>query len=183
MGTAIPKEQLSTFVEAYKSKLATAELEHYEKPDTFQVELVHYSYDISNDKDMENYRHLVNHLRGEAGFKLFDSITSQRYGERQAYIKELKAIRVHTLSTRYLFGNQFNSEEGHRLFIWRESISPNKNIKEGYYMTGSEESVKHIKNIGNHYIISTWTNKAYHILEAEEKFTEVEKGHLRTITM
>ncbi len=45
----------------------------------------------------------------------------------------------HEIETGHLFSNQFNTVDGLRIFLWSEAIFPNKNIKEGYYLTGTSD--------------------------------------------
>jgi len=50
-----------------------------------------------------------------------------------------------TIEKKILFSNQYNTEEGYRIFDWKESIVPNRRFKIGYYLTGDIDALNEAK--------------------------------------
>ena len=97
-----------------------------------------YRYDISNENEKKEYLELKKELKSK-WFVLFDSISSTSYNNRQDFLQKITNC-THTLDEDYLFNNQFNTKwvngkSWFRLFFWSESIVPNRNIKEWYYVS------------------------------------------------
>lgn len=44
-----------------------------------------------------------------------------------------------TLDPAFIFDNQYNTTENHRIHDWYEKIVPNKNMRVGYYMTAEDQ--------------------------------------------
>tara|TARA_R100000951_G_scaffold28527_1_gene24456 strand:+ start:654 stop:1490 length:837 start_codon:yes stop_codon:yes gene_type:complete len=76
------------------------------------------------------------------GHKLFDSSSMRK--DISTYLKNLPTVFY--VETDYLFKNQYNTEEGHRIFDWSEEIYPNRDIKEGYFITSGVDELREAKN-------------------------------------
>lgn len=111
--------------------------------DTITVTLNKYFLNLKKEGDAERYEAIKEIAKG-LGHKLFDSIGGQRYHEITAYFNKLP--NVQTIETKHLFNNQYDTVEGFRIFDWEEEICVNnRNIKEGYYLTGDLDKLKEAK--------------------------------------
>lgn len=100
--------------------------------------IVGYYLDMDNRSERAQYQAICAE-REEKGVKLFDCISRNT----DATPRRAESI---SLETAYIFENQWNSEDGRRVFDWYESIVPNKKIKIGYYLQITPEMVKIRKN-------------------------------------
>lgn len=102
-----------------------------------QAKIVNYRYDLTIKSDKLEYEKLSNQLKKQA-YKLFDVIEFEKYKEVPENV---------TIKTDYLFNNQFNTEEGYRVFLWKESIDcENRKIKRGHYMIYNPELMQAIQD-------------------------------------
>jgi hypothetical protein len=101
-----------------------------------ETKLTVYRYNIENHEEAKAYKALKNELKAK-GFKLFDSISSVKYG----YFDNLRTHETALLNTDSIFDNQWVSNLG-RLHDWYEEIYQNKKIKEGYYLTLTPDHYK-----------------------------------------
>lgn len=83
-----------------------------------------YYYNISDEKEQTEYEKLCGVLKGR-GLKLFDFIAVKNNTQIDGSFE---------LETEHLFNNQFNAGD-YRCFDWCEFIYPNRNIKQGHYVT------------------------------------------------
>lgn len=102
--------------------------------DNVEIGIVTYRFDTSKSEEQKQYADLKIQLR-ERGLELFDFIAMC-----SSSIDQEKKIRtgIYHVETKHLFSNQYNTEEGFRVFDWSEKIFPNSSIKDGYYITNSE---------------------------------------------
>lgn len=108
-------------------------------PKTIKTRLIYYHIDISTEEGKAEYNNLVQFNKA-LGRKLFNFI-SFHSSEFKKIRKELSNKDI-TLETKYLFNNQWNIEEGYRIFDWEEIIAPNKNIKIGSYIIPTQEMIE-----------------------------------------
>ncbi len=108
------------------------------KQKNIEVGIVTYRFDTSKPEDCEQYSDLKKQLR-ERGLELFDFIA----GCSSSLDKEKRVkTGIYHVETDHIFSNQYNTEEGFRVFDWSEKIYPNSSIKDGYYITNSENFKK-----------------------------------------
>lgn len=104
-----------------------------------KTKVFYYKFDISNKEEEKKYLKLKEDLK-KKGLKLFDCISLNNYEKKTEFfnkIKELEKRGFIELDLKYLFNNQYNTTEESfnlRVFDWYEEISPNKDIKEGYFL-------------------------------------------------
>jgi len=104
-----------------------------------ETKLHHYRYDIDDPKDYGAWIHTKEQLKLE-GLEVFDTIAMDLRKKRNWYanIKKLEGQTIY-LETKYLFNNQWNTVRGLRLMDWAETIYPNKDINEGYWLEQTNE--------------------------------------------
>ncbi len=110
--------------------------------------IVHaYRFDVSEESEREAHNALCEKLRAR-GLRCFNVLASASSKEHRAHRAAILSRDGKTieLETKHLFDNQWNtapipgySENGLRVFDWYESIFPNENIKEGYYLDQTPE--------------------------------------------
>lgn len=130
---------------------------------TFKAKITYYRFNCSNPEELKAYKDLRRKLK-EMGHVLFDSISPNHSKFRES-LMEACHEQV-TLETKYLFNNQWNTEEGFRVFDWAENIFPNKKIKEGYYLEIPEEAFEY-KN----------DRTRCHYCGEVSKLSEIKNGH------
>ena len=115
--------------------IALQDVANIEYPILFTT-LNYYRYDLAVAEEREAYENLREYLKSE-GLKCFNSISSDHH----AWYKKISTLdkTVVGLETQHLFGNQWNTIQGLRLFNWAEPIYPNKDIKEGQWLTITPE--------------------------------------------
>lgn len=104
-----------------------------------EIKLKKYKLDISNEEEHLKYLRLTKKAKA-LGHKLFDTYNHDR---TSGHYRKLPLVQ--NIETELLFDNQYNTKEGFRIFDWCETIYRNKNIKEGYYLTGNLEELKEAK--------------------------------------
>jgi hypothetical protein len=115
-----------------------------------KVKLNYYRFDISNLEEAQKYKDVcetIPHKKDtthHSNFKIYGSNTP--FLQK---IKELDKRDFVDIDTKYLFSNQFNTSEKSlnlRVYLWNEYIYPNKDIKEGYFLSNCEELLKRLDN-------------------------------------
>jgi len=102
-----------------------------------KAKMVNYRYDLTIKSDKLEYKKLSEQLKKQ-DYKLFAVIEFEKYKEVPENV---------TIKTDYLFNNQFNTEEGLRVFLWKESILvENRKIKRGHYMIYNPELMQAIQD-------------------------------------
>jgi hypothetical protein len=93
---------------------------------TLRTTIVTYRYWLENPEERAEYEEMCARLKKD-GLKKFPILSFQRD-------KKFKVVPGYVrLETNYIFSNQWNSET-QRLMDWSETVFPNKNVKEGYYL-------------------------------------------------
>lgn len=113
-----------------------------------------YHFDVSKEEEAQAYKELCESLRAK-GLKVFSTIqnpSSKEFRNFRDIVNSLDGGYVE-LETKHIFNNQWNSapipgqsENGLRLMDWAESIFPNKDIKEGYYLEQTPEMAELRRN-------------------------------------
>lgn len=136
---------------------------------TIKTTLHYYRFDLSDDNQDLEYMSLINKLKSE-GRSLFDSHANMGKEGRE-YREKIASYnkKIIELETEYIFNNQWNTVEGLRVFDWAESIYPNKNIKEGYYLELNDE-IRYIRE----------NNTRCHYCGKMSEITEVKSFNLNT---
>jgi len=131
-----------------------------QKNKTIKAKIYFYRYDISKKDEKKAY------LKEMETAKVFSGWTSPNtlhyinfsYESNKEFNEKLKGLTIKNLSgevkkegiinieTKHLFNNQFNTQEGFRLWNWRENIFLNKDIKEGYYIEMPKEYFNLLEN-------------------------------------
>jgi hypothetical protein len=125
---------------------------------TIEIQIETYRFDTSKQDDKIKYEMLVTQLKAR-GLKLLDYIQDPRtYHTTDKHIES----GIYHVETKHLFNNQYNTEEGFRVFEWSEPIFPNRHIKEGYYITDCEEFQK-IRGLQNTIHKCHYCGKQYEI--------------------
>jgi hypothetical protein len=94
-----------------------------------------YHFDISKPEELAEYNQLFKTLKATPGRgKWMNTIST---GNKQG-----QPIGDVTLQTTHLFDNQWNTEEGFRVFDWYEGIYPNRHIKRGHYLDITPEMIE-----------------------------------------
>ena len=97
-----------------------------------------YYYDISKPEQYHEYQTQVVSRAENLSFKIFQSVSESHHSK--GWLQDLPTKVV--VDTDFLFNNQFNTvaengvSSGYRLHFWYEAMYPNKDIKEGYFVTG-----------------------------------------------
>lgn len=103
------------------------------EPTGLETKINVYRFDISDKEQAAQYSQLKKELKAK-GLKLFDAIS----GAKWDYFDKLRAAESAKISFDYVFDNQWNTNLG-RLFDWYEEIYPNKKIKQGYWLSLTNE--------------------------------------------
>lgn len=104
------------------------------RPAKIKTRLTAYNLSIDHANSLESYK-AIQANRKVAGVKIFDSIPMGKFKE---FVPEDGPIY---LETAHIFGNQWNTTDGRRVFDWHEDIFPNKNVKRGHYLEITPEMV------------------------------------------
>ena len=102
-----------------------------------KVTLNEYRFNINDETEKNEYNKLCEEIK-RLGHTKFDCI------EHSSKTK-IKSGEYTIDPEGCLFNNQYNTEDGHRIFDWKEPIFPNRSIKSGYYLTGELEELKKAK--------------------------------------
>lgn len=108
-----------------------------------ETQVKYYRYDISDSDEWNAYKTLTSELKNN-GLVLSDSISGD-YQLIKSFLDKIQVLEKRgkvELDTKFLFNNQWNTTEASlnlRVFDWSEEIYPNKDIKEGYYLTPTDE--------------------------------------------
>ena len=94
-----------------------------------KVKLNRYHFDLSNKDESAKYSALVDELTAR-GLKCFSVLACQHEG--------FPPEGYHTIETDFVFDNQYNTDK-FRIFDWTEVIYDNRGVKDGYYLTETEE--------------------------------------------
>lgn len=95
--------------------------------------LTHYHFDISSSAEREAYLELTAKLKKFNGkcFRVNSTSTGERPPEGE--------INLDVSNIKNIWGNQWNTTDGFRVFDWYEGTYPNRNIKRGYYLDVTSE--------------------------------------------
>ena len=93
------------------------------------VKIIYYRINTDTKEGKSQYKLLQYKLKSW-NYKIFNVIAES------SYMKEIKKHNNQTINLYKInqFNNQFISDIG-RIFYWYETVYPNKNIHEGYYIT------------------------------------------------
>lgn len=128
---------------------------------TIQTTLTHYRFDLTKEKQREEYESLVKGPLSSIGFPVWRMRADfHDYSAREPVERFLDKVRALVgrkenthgltsgpvvLETKHLFDNQWNGESL-RLFNWAEVVYNNRNIREGYYLTQTDEMREVLRN-------------------------------------
>lgn len=96
-----------------------------------KAEIKHYRFDISCPEQDKEYRELRNKLR--------KTVKTAMPHMGPCKLRDVTEV---TLDPKYLFDNQWNTEEGYRVMEWQYAVHDNTRIKEGYYLILPKEAVE-----------------------------------------
>lgn len=96
-----------------------------------KAEIKHYRFNISCPEQEKEYQELRNTLR--------KTVKTAMPHMGPCKLRDVTEV---TLDPKYLFDNQWNTEEGYRVMEWQYAIHDNKRIKEGYYLVLPKEAVE-----------------------------------------
>jgi len=103
------------------------------KPEPIKTYLHTYHLDVSKEEDRIEYEKIkINRMINNV--ELFNVIETRNKGTIESREVELE--------TEFIFGNQWNTKDGKRIFNWYEEIVPNKNIKKGHYLNIVPEMIE-----------------------------------------
>jgi hypothetical protein len=97
------------------------------------VKITPYYFDVSGKENAKLYENLCENLQFK-GLKMFRCISLTPHEARAAFYKKITELGEVHLALNWITENQWSTQEGFRVFDWREEIYPNKKIKEGYYL-------------------------------------------------
>jgi hypothetical protein len=95
-----------------------------------KVTLEKYRFNINNKSELLKYNEMVK-VATDLGHDRNQTLSVQ---VKSGWLDSLPIKQ--TIETDFLFSDQFNTVEGFRIYLWSEIIYPNRDIKEGYYLTG-----------------------------------------------
>lgn len=118
-----------------------------ENAPAIKTEMFIYRYDISDDKQREEYKALCESLKAQ-GKQCFNVIADSKPNDRT----RMRSGTIY-IETDCLFSNQWNTSSDSpvnpdcRVFDWYEGIYPNKDIKEGHYTVITDEFRQLLDNV------------------------------------
>lgn len=98
-----------------------------------RLRLVKYRLDMRKPEDKAKYKEIKKAAKA-LGYQLMDCFS----GSKHDWMDKLPEL--HTIETKHLFHDQYNSVEGFRIHDWYENIHPNNRfLEEGYYLVGETD--------------------------------------------
>ena len=120
------------------------------KLNVIHTRLHHYRFDVSKPGEASAYAELLENTLKKIGFPVWTMDLRNGYSADPNGWRFMDKIRKCAdpvaLETDHLFADQWNSEQGLRMFNWAECVYSSYHIKEGYWIEQTEEMRDVLRN-------------------------------------